>query len=274
MIGCKSSPEARSSDTESWQSISNRWGSVSFKKAERKAERGDVTAQYFISIAYERGLGVESNRSEAFRWTELAAKQGMPRAERRLGWMLQNGMGTPTNVFEAARWYRLAAEHGDAQAQNNLGWFYQKGLGVQRDPKEALNWYQKAAEQGEPLAQKNLAWMYARGAYGPNTGFGQGAEGQIRSGGFAPDHERAEQWMRKAVDLNSAEGQYEFGSFLMSEFNNAGHQDTTRFAEAGEYFKKAAEQGHAKGQYHLASMYHSGQLGNDQRSNCIPWFLA
>src|SRR5438552_1982117 len=135
MTGCNSSAEERASSTESWQSISNRWGSVPFKTAERNAERGDVTAQYFVSIAYERGLGVESNRAEAFRWTEIAAKQGMPRAERRLGWMLQNGMGTPTNLLGAAKWYRLAAEHGDGPAQNSLGWFYQKGLGVQRDPK-------------------------------------------------------------------------------------------------------------------------------------------
>src|SRR5258708_4207265 len=187
--------------------------------------------------------------------------------------MFQYGRGVTTNFVEAARWYRLGAEHGDAMAQNNLGWFYQKGLGVDRDPKEALKWYQKAAEQGEPLAEKNLARMYADGAYGPNTGFGQGAEAQIRSGGFAPDHELAEQWMRKAVDLNSAAGQYEFGCLLISEFNNEGHLDTTRFPEAGEYFRKAAEQGHAKAQYQLAFMYHTRRLGDDQRSNCSPWFL-
>jgi len=158
-------------------------------------------------------------------------------------------------------------------AQNNLGWLYQKGLGVPRDPQESLKWYLKSAEQGEPLAQNNLAWLYASGAYGSGRPLGQGAEAQIRSGGFPPNHQEAEKWMRKAVDLATAAGQYEFGCLLKHEFNKDGHQDKTRFPEAAEYFRKAAEQGHANAQYQLASMYHTGQLGENQRSNCIPWFL-
>jgi hypothetical protein len=241
-----------------------------FQSINRRFPSGQLPRARF---RYERGFGVQSNLVEAFRWTELASKQGMPLAERKLGWMLQNGIGTQVNVFEAATWYHSGAEHNDALSQNNLGWFYQKGLGVQRDPKEALNWYSRAAAQGEPHAEKNLAWMLARGSYGPKTGFGQGAQAQIRSGGFPPDHKRAEELMRKAVDLHSPEGQYDFGSLLLREFDSEGHQDSTRFTEAGKYFTTAAEQGHAKAQYQLASMYHSGQLGNDQRSNCIPWFL-
>ncbi len=273
VTGGDSPSETRSSNVESWESISNRWGSVSFKKVEQNAEQGNVTAQYFVSIAYQLGLGVETNRAEALKWTKLAANQGMPRAERRLGWMLQNGLGTTANLVEAAKWYRLGAEHGDAPAQNCLGWLYQKGMGVERDPKQALSWYQKAAEQGDLQAKKYLAWMYAGGAYGPTNVIEVGADAQIRSGGFAPDHDLAEQWMRKAVDLNRAEGQYEFGCLLMSERNQQGYEDTNRFADAGEYFRKAAEQGHASAQYRLADMYHVGNLGNDQRSNCIPWFL-
>src|SRR5258708_19820692 len=122
MTGCKSRPKASFSNAESWESISNRWSSVPFKKLERKAERGDVTAQYFMSVAYDRGLGVESNRAEAFKWTKLAAEQGMPGAETRLGWMLQYGRGVTTNLVEAGRGYRLGAEDRDAMAQNNLGW--------------------------------------------------------------------------------------------------------------------------------------------------------
>jgi TPR repeat protein len=268
----KAAPGMPASNAETWQSISNRWSVVPFNEVEEKATAGDVTAQYFVSAAYDCGIGVKSNRVEAFKWTELAAKQGMPRAERRLGWMLQNGKGAPMDLAAGAGWYRSAAEHGDAPAQNGLGCCYQKGMGVDRDPKEALVWYLKAAPQGESLAQKNLARLYASGSYGPNKGFGQGAEAQILSGGVAPDHALAEQWMRAAVDMNSAQGQWEFGNLLMSESNTNGFQDKTRFAEAGEYFKKAAEQGHAKAQYQLAMLYHAGKLGEKLRSNCIPWF--
>jgi hypothetical protein len=83
----------------------------------------------------------------------------------------------------------------------------------------------------------------------------------------------AEKWMRQAVDLSSAEGQCEFGELIYGEFDNEGHQDDTRFSDAAKWYRKAAEQGYAKAQYHLAEMYHTGKLGNGQRSNCVTWFL-
>ncbi len=330
---------------ESWEIISNRWGSVPLEKITQTAEHGDVSAQFYLSIAYSDGNGVATNQAEAFKWTQLAAQQGMARAQRNLGWMFMNGNGTATNAAEAAvwyhkaaqqgsptaqrifgwmlqtgsgvetnvseavEWYQKAAQQGDAQAQfnlgwmyengvnfpqdyaeaakfyrqaagqghsmaqNNLGWLYKNGWGVTEDDIEAVKWFQKSAEQGDNLAAYNLAWIYASGTYGATNTFGQGAEAQIRSGGVAPNHELAEKWMRQAVDLNSAEGQCQFGDLLHGEFDNAGHQDTTRFSDAGEWYRKAAEQGYAKAEEKLAEMYNYGQLGDDQRSNCIPWFL-
>jgi TPR repeat protein len=294
---------------ENWETISNRWGSVPPEKIKQTAEKGDVTAQYYLAIAYSDGNGVTTNQDEAFKWMQFAAQQGMARAQRNLGGMLQDGLGTATNEDEAVVWYRkaaqqsdaeaqmklgwmyengvgvsqdyseairlfrLAADQGNALAQSNLGWIYDQGLGVPQSIREAVNWYQKAAEQGELFAEKKLASIYAGGRYGEITAIGQGAAAQVRSGGIAPNHELAEKWMRQALDLNTAEGQYQFGDLLYSEVNKDGHQDTNSFPAAAEWFRKAAEQGLAKAQYQLADMYNSGDLGNDQRSNCIPWFL-
>jgi hypothetical protein len=278
---------------ENWQTISNRWGSVPLEKIKQTAEHGEITAQYYLAIAYSDGNGVSKDEVEACKWMKSAAEQGMARAQRKLGWMLQNGLGVATNVDEAVGWYRkaaaqgdataqfnlgwmyengvnisqdyteaakfyrLAAEQGHAMAQNNLGWLYKKGLGLPVNWTEALKWFQKSADQGEPLGEANVAWLYAQGS----------------SGEFDPNHESAEMWMRKAVDLNSAEGQFKFGYLLYNEFTKEGHQDTNSFPAAAKWFEKAAEQGYAKAQYQLADMYHSGELGDDQRSNCIPWFL-
>ena len=294
---------------ESWQSISNRWGSISLEKIKQTAAQGDVTAQYYLGCNFLNGNGVENNPVEAFKWMNLAAQQGMARAERKLGEMYEDGSGVEKNVSkafswyqkgaqqgdagaqmnlgwkyengsdtgqdyaEAAKYYRLAAEQGHATAQNNLGWLYRKGLGVPDNQVEAVKWFQKSAEQGGKLGAENLAWIYAAGAYGSSNTFGQGAEAQIRSGGVAPNHELAEKWMRQVVDLNSAEGQCKFGDLLYGEFDNEGHQDTTRFSDAAAWYKKAAEQGYVKAEYELANMYHTGKLGDDQRSNCITWFL-
>jgi TPR repeat protein len=79
--------------------------------------------------------------------------------------------------------------------------------------------------------------------------------------------------MRQAVDLKSAEGQYEYGNLLINEVDKDGFQDTNSFPAAATWFQKAAAQGAAKAQYQLAEMYHTGKLGDDQRSNCVAWFL-
>lgn len=270
-IGCKL--PANAAGQEDWQTISNRWAPVSIDAIQDSAKKGDVTAQYYLAIAYASGDRVSNDPAEAFTWMQLAARQGMARAQRKLGQMYENGYGVLQDYTEAAKFYREGAEQGDAMAQNNLGWLYSQGTGVPKDVKEALKWYQKSAGQGESLAEENLAWMYAQGVYGPVTAFGQGADAQIRSGGIAPDHQLAEQWMRKAVDLNSPDGQCKFGDLLYAEVNSNGVQDTTSFPAAAEWYAKSAEQGYTKAEFELAEMYNTGKLGDDQRSNCISWYL-
>jgi uncharacterized protein len=278
---------------ESWETISNRWGSVPLEKIKQTAEHGDVTAQYYLAIAYFDGNGVAKDQYEAFKWMKPVAGQGMARAQRKLGWMLQSGLGVEPNVNEAVGWYRKAAEQGDAQAQMNLGWVYENGVGVPQDYAEAAGFYRQAAEQGHAMAQNNLGWLYKNGSGVPanwtealkwfqksaDQGEPLGEENlawlyaQGSRDEFDPNHELAEMWMRKAVDLNSADGQFKLGNLLYSEFTKDGHQDTNGFPAAAKWFGKAAEQGSAKAQYQLAVMHHAGELGADQRSKCIPWFL-
>jgi TPR repeat protein len=258
---------------ESWQTISNQWASIPLETIKQAAETNEVTAQYYLAIVYSDGVRVSKGEVEAFKWMKLAAEQGMARAQRKLGGMYQNGSGVETEVTNAFAWFQKAAQQGDALAQANLGWAYENGAGVSEQFLEAIKWYQKSAEQGELFAEKRLAKIYAQGAYGEGMVNGQGADAQIRSGGVAPNHELAEMWMQKAIDLNSAEGQCEYGELLYDEFDSHGFQDTSKFPAAGEWYRKAAEQGYAKAQYELAEMYNAGQLGEDQRSNCIPWYL-
>jgi TPR repeat protein len=260
--------------TENWESISNRWAAVPLKDVGQKALGGDVTAQFYIGVLYSDGTRIQQNYKEGFRWLSLAAQKGMARAQYRVGWMYENGQGVRTNYTDASRFYLKAAEQGHAMAQNNLGWLYLNGTGVQQNISEAIKWFQKSAEQGEKRAAGNLAWIYARGEYGPGDTLGkQGKEAQINSGGVGPNHELAEKWMRQAVDLNTPKGQFTFAELLHAEMGDDGTQDSSRRPEAGVWYRKAAEQGHARAQFMLAELYNTGQLGEDQRTNCIPWYF-
>lgn len=258
---------------ETWVTISNRWSSVPLEEVERNAGQTNATAEYYLGRSYLDGIRVRQDPAEGLKWIRQAADEGLPQAEFSLARMYEMGTGVPQDYEEAVRLYRLAANQGHGLAENNLGRCYFKGLGVEQDAGEALKWYQRAADSGEAWGKKSLAWMYAQGAYGKGPVSGQGAEAQVRSGGIAPNHDLAEKLMREAVDLNSAEGQYEFAQMVKGEMNDQGHEDTTRFPLAAEWFRKAAEQNFASAQFELAEMYHDGELGNNERSNCIPWFL-
>jgi hypothetical protein len=276
---------------ESWQMISNRWGSVPLEKIKQAAETNDVTAQYYLAIDYSNGNGVAKDQAEAFKWMKLAAEHGMATAQRKLGWMFQDGLGTETNLDEAVVWYQKAAEQGDAQAQFNLGWMYENGVSVSQDYGEASKFYRLAADQGHSMAQNNLGFLYYRGFGVPqdsaeamkwyqksaNQGEALGEENlgwmYRYANGDEPDYNLADKWMRLAAEHGSAEAEYQYGDLLTMEFDKGGHEIPTNFPVAAEWYKKAAEQGHAKAQYELAELYHTGKLGDDQRSNCIPWFL-
>ena len=295
---------------ESWETISNRWSSLPFEKIQKAGKMGDCTAQYYLGYAYNDGNGIAKNPVESFNWMNLAAQQGMARAQRQLGWSYLNGLGVEADAAQAFGWYqkgaqqndaisqmnlgwmyehgsgvaqdyeqaakfyRLAANQGHAMAQNNLGWLYRKGWGVSQNSIEAANWFQKSAEHGEKLGAENLAWMYKDGA------------------GVKQNFNLAEEWMLRAVDTNTAAGSYKLAEFLSviadrevdiyhqdtNRFpngipNDEWYKGTTRYVAAAYWFQKSAEANHSEAAYELADMYHIGKLGDDQRTNCIPWFL-
>jgi uncharacterized protein len=239
---------------ESWNSISNRWGSGSLARVRRAAEGGDVTAQFYLGDMYFNGNGVAKDQSEALKWIKKASDLKYAKAQMYLGWLYENGTGVPQDYAAAAKYYRLAAEQGNGRAQNNLGHFYQAGLGVPQDSAEAVKWYRQAAEQGDELGQSNLGWMYGHGV------------------GVQRDYELAEKWMRLAAEQGNARLQFYYAEMLTDEFDKNGHQ-IANFAVAAEWYRKAADQGYAKAQYELAQLYNYGKLGDDQRPNCIPWYL-
>ena len=84
-----------------------------------QAQTGDVEAQTYVGMLYERGVDGEPD------------------------------------FAEAAKWYRRAAKKKHAEAQYNLGTLYERGLGVEQDMVEAFNWYRKA--QG--VSARNLVYQ-------------------------------------------------------------------------------------------------------------------
>ena len=62
---------------------------------QRKAENGEVAAQFNLAFMYAEGQGVPQDYKQAVKWSRLAADQGDGKAQYYLGAMYAKGRGVP-----------------------------------------------------------------------------------------------------------------------------------------------------------------------------------
>ena len=129
---------------------------------------------------------------------------------------------------------KRGAELGDAEAQYQLGSCYGNGLGVEIDMMEAVQWFTLAAEQGLAMAQYTLGNCY------------------YYSYGVDYDCTKAAEWYLKAADQGLARAQCSLGKV---ERSNEG-LDRDHKRQAHYWFRLAADQGDAEGQWNLAVLCH------------------
>ncbi|MBM3563573.1 MAG: serine/threonine protein kinase [Alphaproteobacteria bacterium] len=118
---------------------------------------------------------------------------------------------------------RLAQE-GDKDAQYYLGKMYVNAPGHQK-LSYAYQWFKTSAEAGHPEAQAALAKLYWNG----DTAEGENLEEAVR-------------WFTKAADQSNADGL--FGLGLAFELGKGVPKHD--YQKAGDYYRLAAMQGHAK----------------------------
>lgn len=222
------------------------------------AEQGHVEAQNNLGVCYQDGKGIGQNDEEAVRWFRQAAEQGDAEAQFNLGVCYQDGKGVGQNNAEAVRWFLLAAEQGHPEAAVRMGNYCQERL----DDKQAAKWYMQAAEAGNIEAEFLLGFFYKEGRGGlpvdwehAEKCFLKGAEtymeaacevylchrkrmelGQCADWG---EDDCALRWLFASAHAGYAPAQYEAGVC---------YRDAGSPAEAQEYFRKAAEQGHPEAQ--------------------------
>ena len=234
-----------------------------------KAEKGNAQAQFLLAKRYLEGEGVPVNLTESFHWFHKAAEQGHTEGECQLGVRYVQGEGTPKDYEAGIDWFRKAAAQGNADAQYNLGFLFENGLGVKRDLAEAAIWYQRAGEKGHVLAQNELGLIcfsfrkdYAEAAQWFRRAAEQGsalAENSLgvlylQGLGVKQDNNEAFNWFQQSAEHGCAEGQSNYAQFLFAQHN---------FTAAAEWFRKAADQGHAAAQYYLGVLSEKG-LGRPQ----------
>lgn len=137
------------------------------------------------------------------------------------------------------------ADRGDKDAQVELGDAYLIGQGLAEDFLSAMNYYRKAANRGHAGAQYRMGLLYRHG-----RGVGQNSN-------------KAAEWFQKADEQDLPQAQCELGVMACSLQKN--------YSSAMTYFLKAAKQGHAEADVHIARLFLNGQGVPKDFEKAIEW---
>lgn len=127
------------------------------------AQTGHASAQYYVALMYDQGVGVEQDSGIAIRWYKRSAEAGHIDAQYNLGVAYARGNGVQRDLAQAAQWWQRSARQGNVDAQYNLGLLYFQGKGVDKNIRAAARWWQQAAARGDAQAQYKLGMVYVMG---------------------------------------------------------------------------------------------------------------
>ena len=226
-----------------------------FAELQKKAEQGDMDAQFKLAGIYDQGIDEEGihiaqNKTEAQKWFRKAAEQEAAQngaeSQYQLGFNYLTGRFGFQDVTAAATQFLKAAEHGYVPAQTQIGSMYLDGAGVTKNADEATKWLRKAAEQGNEDAQVILGKAYAQ------------------SDVVTQDFAEAKKWLGKAAEQGNADAKE---ALKQLESGTAKKADPTIAS-----LQQKAAQGDAKAQYELGLAYVYGKGVLKDTGAAIPWF--
>ncbi|MDD5335557.1 MAG: tetratricopeptide repeat protein [Rhodoferax sp.] len=142
----------------------------------------------------------------------------------------------------------VLANRGNAEAQYHVGMLYNNGIGgASKDPKLAFDWFLKSATGKDPLGAYKLGCYYA---------------GQFP--GAAPlDPQQALDYKLFSAEAGYALAQYDVAN---TYYRKADH------AQAGKWWKLAAQQGFAPSAFNLSKWYHDGNVEARDLAMTYAWF--
>lgn len=109
-----------------------------------------------MAVKYYRRGREQNGHEKAFKLCTLAAKRGHARSQFLLAMFYVKGIGTDSDFTQAITWFKRAAQQDNARAQYNLAHMYITGKGIKRDDNEAFYWYARAAQNGIEEASRIL----------------------------------------------------------------------------------------------------------------------
>lgn len=271
---------------------------------EKLAGQGDVGAQYKLAECLSKGIGCALNELKAInlyrqivgRWNkeaQLIIAENMYNENNLLKRVsvteiyeisineqanytinkLINGAGGDTSCKkEAYFWYKKLAEQGYIAAEKRLAECLYDGIVCAKNLEEALKWCQKAYKQGlksvAPVIEKIKAELQVA-EYREKVEKGDVqaqyllAQCLEKGTGCQKNIDDAFMWYEKAAEGGLAEAQNIWGEYLYKK---------AMCAEAVNFYRKAAQQGHKYAARNLAECFEKGAGCKKNLQEALCWY--
>lgn len=188
----------------------------------------------FESIEAEIRAG-QPTEHEEIEFLKMSANQNKIDAILKLAYYQFYGLKGLNKDYEAAfEQFNRAAMLGDTGARSSLGYMYMKGVGTPKNYKAAYKEFNIADLKKDPRAKCGMGQLYMNGW------------------GVDRNEKMAMNYYREAAESGNAEGQYLYGTHLMS----MNQKSLTK--QALEYINLSAQQGHAAAMYALGLLHLDG----------------
>lgn len=208
------------------------------------ALEGDAKAQYEVAYCYYFGYGINRDFEQAGKWYEASALQDYLDAELALANCYSNGLGKQKDLQKALYWYEKAGTNGSAEGQCEAANLYFNGRVGNKE--QAIYWYELAAKQNHIGALTRLGWCYR---------YGRIVEKNVNKG---------MEYYQRAAELGFSLAQLRMGDF---------YTDNKDYAQAFNWYLKAAENGENEAQNSLGVCYYFGLGTKEDYEKAASWFL-
>lgn len=204
-----------------------------------------VNAILTVADGYFYGKGAKKDYNKAFELYEKLAKQENLVAQKRLVEYYSDAKNPKKDAEKTLSWQERIAKKGDAETQYQLGKYY-----LTLVPDTASNTTSTPAKPAQAAAtatattQHNTPSIRHRSAMKANVKF-TSKEKPMKY----INETKGVQWLTKASEQNYVQAQNELGTYYTAK------QD---FAQALNYYQKAAQRDFAEAQCNLANCYYNG----------------
>ncbi|MCW8451588.1 tetratricopeptide repeat protein [Legionella quinlivanii] len=238
----------------------------------------DPVVEYYMGRMRLYGYGELKNNTLALRYFTDAAQKGyMPAQELLARYYLQKGKD-PAQAFQ---WFKKLADADNTAAQMYCAAAYIYGFGVKQNPDMGRRYFIEAAKNGNPIAQFAVAAHFLDSRDSRNKKLGliwlnKSAEqnnpkalvklGELYAAGgiVTRDLVKARQLMEQAANQNYTPAMVSLGELAQKESN---------FAEAKNWFSRAAEANNIDAQFDLAKFYLTATNPQQDVDSGFMWML-